>query len=332
MVAPPGPGPTTPCAVRAQGLVKRYGTTTALDGLDLAVESGTVHGLLGPNGAGKTTVVRVLATLLRAEAGTAQVAGFDVHREPARVRARIGLTGQFAAVDQLLTGRENLALFGRLLHLGRRDARRRADELLAQFDLTDAADRPVREYSGGMGRRLDLAASLILDPDVLFLDEPTTGLDPRSRAAVWEAVRALAGAGTTVLLTTQYLEEADRLADRVSVIDRGLVIAEGPVDDLKQRTGAERLELVLSADDDPELAQRILERVGTTDPHYEPASRRLYVPVADGVAALVTAARDLHSAGVTPEDLGIRRPTLDDVFLQLTGHATTSAADEEVPA
>jgi ABC-2 type transport system ATP-binding protein len=316
-------------AVDARGLVKRYGDVRALDGVDLQVVRGTVQGLLGPNGAGKTTAVRSLATLVRFDEGHASVAGYDVRREPDAVRSRIGLTGQYAAVDEMLSGRQNLVLFGRLLHLGRAGARQRAEELLERFALTDAADRPVRTYSGGMRRRLDLAASLVLSPDVLFLDEPTTGLDPRSRIDVWDAVRALVADGTTVLLTTQYLEEADQLADQIAVIDHGRIIAEGTADELKRRTGGDHLEVALRADADLEEAAGIVARAVdaradvTTDPP------RVTVAVRDRVAAMTAVVRELDAAGIVPDDLALRRPTLDDVFLELTGRRAD--ADHDAP-
>jgi ABC-2 type transport system ATP-binding protein len=316
--------PASPYAVLAEGLVKRYGGRNALDGLDLAVRRGTVHGLLGPNGAGKTTAVRVLATLVRPDGGRAAVAGHDVAREPARVRRRIGLTGQYAAVDEILTGRQNLEMFGRLFHLGAGRARRRAGELLERFELTEAADRPLRTYSGGMRRRLDLAAGMILAPEVLFLDEPTTGLDPRSRNEVWEAVRSLVAGGTTVLLTTQYLEEADRLADRVTVIERGVRIADDTPAALKSAVGGDRVEVVLHDVADVPAAAGILARVADEGarPYADPVERRVHAPVTDRVAALTEVARSLRDEGIGVEDIGLRRPTLDEVFLRLTGHRT----------
>ncbi|MFV2173247.1 ATP-binding cassette domain-containing protein [Actinomadura sp. LOL_011] len=305
-------------AVDAAGLRKTYGETRALDGLDLRVPAGTVHGLLGPNGAGKTTCVRVLATLARPDGGRAVVAGHDVARDAERVRTRIGLVGQHAAFDEVLTGRQNLVMFGRLYHLGVRTARRRADELLERFRLAGAADRPAGQYSGGMRRRLDLAAGMVLAPSVLFLDEPTTGLDPRSRIEVWDAVRTLADAGTTVLLTTQYLEEADRLADAISVIDRGRVIADGTPDELKSRLGGDHLEVVL---EDPAALARAAEavaRVAGTEPEVDADALTVGAPVADRVGALTGAVRALDEAGVRVADIGVRRPTLDEVFLHLT--------------
>ncbi|MEU0549572.1 ATP-binding cassette domain-containing protein [Micromonospora sp. NPDC005979] len=313
--------------VVAEGLGKRYGPTRALDSFDLAVPAGTVYGLLGPNGAGKTTAVRILATLLRFDAGRASVAGYDVLRQPDEVRARIGLTGQYAAVDETLSGRQNLELFGRLFRLGRRAARRRADELLERFGLQDAAGRSAGEYSGGMRRRLDLAASLIRTPRVLFLDEPTTGLDPRSRNQVWDLVRTLVADGTTVLLTTQYLEEADQLANRVSVIDAGRVVAEGSPDELKAMTGGDRVEVVVRDAAALTRAARVIASICGAEPEVEPEVRRLSVPVADRVAGLVDVVRALDDAGVAVEDIGLRRATLDEAFLYLTGHRTDEARE-----
>lgn len=312
-------------AVQAEALEKRYGEKRALAGFDLHVRRGTVHGLLGPNGAGKTTAVRALATLLSLDSGRALVAGVDVRREPRRVRAKIGLTGQYAAVDEMLTGRQNLEMFGRLFHLGGGRARRRAVELLAQFDLVDAADNGVDTYSGGMRRRLDLAASMILAPDVLFLDEPTTGLDPRGRGEVWVAIRELVAGGTTVLLTTQYLEEADRLASRVTVIDQGRAIADDTPDELKNTVGGDRIEVVVSDAADLDTALRAVSRVAANVPQTDPAERRVHAAVTDRVAALTDVARTLQDAGVAVEDIGLRRPSLDDVFLRLTGHRTEPA-------
>ncbi|SEG10208.1 ABC-2 type transport system ATP-binding protein [Thermomonospora echinospora] len=314
-------------AVLAQGVRKRYGGgTTALDGLDLAVAPGTVHGLLGPNGAGKTTCVRILATLLTLDGGRAEVAGFDVLREPARVRRRIGLVGQHAAVDEVLSGRQNLEMFGRLHHLPTRAARRRADELLERFGLRDAGRRPAGEYSGGMRRRLDLAAGMIMAPAVLFLDEPTTGLDPRGRSEVWETVRALAEDGTTVLLTTQYLEEADRLAGRISVVDRGRVIAEGTPDELKSGLGADRVDVVLRDPAALPAAADLLSGATGARVETDPDTRRLSAPVTDRVAALIEVVRALDGAGIDAEDIALRRPTLDEVFLHLTADRAEEAA------
>ncbi|MBO2451041.1 ATP-binding cassette domain-containing protein [Actinomadura barringtoniae] len=305
-------------AVLAEGLTKRYGDTVALAGLDLTVEPGTVHGVLGPNGAGKTTAVRILTTLTRPGGGTARVAGFDVVREPARVRAAIGLVGQHAAVDEILGGRQNLVMFGRLHHLGVRAARTRAEELLERFRLTDAADRPAGAYSGGMRRRLDLAASMILAPPVLFLDEPTTGLDPRGRNEVWESVRTLVGGGTTVLLTTQYLEEADQLADRISVIDHGRVIAGDTPDGLKARIGGDRIDVVVRDAADLAATAEIIGRIGGRGADVHADTGHVGAAVTDRVAALTEAVRALDSAGIAVEDIGLRRPTLDEVFLRLT--------------
>lgn len=308
-------------AIRAEGLVKRFGKTQALAGLNLEVEQGTVLGLLGPNGAGKTTAVRILTTLLIPDAGHATVAGLDVVRQADALRARIGLTGQYAAVDELLTGRENLEMVGRLYHLPKRVARQRADELLARFDLTDAATRVVKTYSGGMRRRLDLAASLIVAPPVLFLDEPTTGLDPRSRLAMWAVIGELVAGGTTLLLTTQYLEEADQLAHRIAVIDHGAVIAEGTSDALKVQIGGERLAIVVARGSDLDAAARALRPYAEGEPLVDAEERTVHIPVTNGGRLLPHVVRDLDAAGVQLDDLGLRRPTLDDVFLTLTGHA-----------
>ena len=305
-------------AVQVAGLRKRYGDKAALDGFDLDVRAGTVHGLLGPNGAGKTTAVRVLATLLRADSGTAIVAGHDVAREPARVRERIGLVGQHAAVDEVLGGRDNLVMFGRLFHLGKREAARRADHLLERFGLADAGGKPVKKYSGGMRRRLDLAASLILRPAVLFLDEPTTGLDPRGRNEVWAAVRALVADGTTVLLTTQYLDEADQLASQISVLNHGRVVAGGTPDELKSRIGGDRLDVVVRAEADLAAATAVVKGVAGADPEVDPDNRRLSAPVRDRVAALTETVRVLDARGIPVEDIALRRPTLDEVFLRMT--------------
>jgi len=308
-------------AVSVKGIVKRFGETVALGGVDLEVPPGTVFGLLGPNGAGKTTLVRVLATLLSPDAGRAQVFGRDVTDDAPAVRELIGLTGQFAAVDEILTGRENLEMFGRLFDLSREAASRRATELLERFDLADAADRPARTYSGGMRRRLDLASSLTTEPRILFLDEPTTGLDPRSRIAIWGIVRDLVRDGTTVLLTTQYLEEADELADRIAVIDHGKVIAEGTGNELKDRVGGHLLEVELVNAGQREQACVALAAVGCSAPAPDERRDRLVVPApsGDGLEMIEEAASALRRAGIGVSDLGLRRPTLDDVFLQLTG-------------
>ncbi|ROT27294.1 ATP-binding cassette domain-containing protein [Micromonospora sp. HM5-17] len=323
-------------AVVAEGLRKRYGTTWALDGLDLTVPAGTVYGMLGPNGAGKTTAVRILTTLLRFDAGRARVAGYDVVRQAARVRDVIGLTGQYAAVDEILSGRQNLILFGRLHHLPRRAAQRRADELLERFGLAEVADRSAGTYSGGMRRRLDLAASMIMTPRLLVLDEPTTGLDPRSRNQLWTVVRELAANGTTVLLTTQYLEEADQLADRICVIDAGRMVAEGTSSELKARIGADRIELVVRDVADLATAAEILERLAAGPVTVDAEIRQLGAPVADRVAALGDVMRALEAAAVVVEDIALRRPTLDEAFLHLTGHsarpvARSDRAGEPVP-
>ena len=314
--------------IQAEGLSLRYGTVQALDGLDLAVRAGTVVGLLGPNGAGKTTTVRILTTLLRADAGRASVLGLDVVRDARVLRSRIGVSGQYAAVDEDLTGRENLEMVGRLYHLGARPSRARADELLERFDLVDAARRPVKQYSGGMRRRLDLAGALVAQPEVLFLDEPTTGLDPRSRLGMWEVIADLVAEGTTVLLTTQYLEEADRLADRIAVIDRGRVIAEGTSDTLKAEVGGERVEVTVGPDADLAVARELLRPLAVGEIGTDEHTRTLTAPVSGGTGTLVTALRALDDAGVPVLDAGLRRPTLDDVFLTLTGHAAqTGPAD-----
>jgi ABC transporter DrrB family efflux protein len=307
-------------AVHVEGLVKRFGATTALAGVDLEVEEATVFGLLGPNGAGKTTLVRVLTTLLAPDTGSAEIFGRDVVRDAAGVRELVALTGQFAAIDEILTGRENLQMFGRLFDLSAADARRRANELLERFDLADAADRPARTYSGGMRRRLDLASSLLTRPRVLFLDEPTTGLDPRSRNEIWAVVRELVREGTTLLLTTQYLEEADQLAEQIAVIDHGRVIAQGTGSELKDRVGGQFLEVELVSAAERERARAALAGVGCDEP--EPGERlaQLTLPAPrDGLEMIEDAASALRKADIAVSDLGLRRPTLDDVFLQLTG-------------
>src|SRR3954447_18425767 len=315
-------------AVVAEGLVKRYGDVTALDGLSLAVPAGTVLGVLGPNGAGKTTTVRVLTTLLRPDAGRARVADVDVLANPREVRRRIGLSGQYAAVDEYLTGYENLDMVGRLYHLGRRRSSQRARELLERFRLSAAADRPVKTYSGGMRRRLDLAGALVADPEVLFLDEPTTGLDPRGRNDMWDVIKDLVSGGTTLLLTTQYMEEAEQLAHNIVVIDRGQIIAEGTADQLKSQVGGERLEVVVAEPGRIDEARQLLARVATGDPTTDEHVRRISVPVGTGTASLVEALRRLDASGIAVSDVALRRPTLDDVFLTLTGHM---AEDDERP-
>ena len=318
-------------AVVAEGLVKRYGEVTALDGLSLRVPAGSVLGVLGPNGAGKTTTVRVLTTLLRPDAGRARVADIDVLANPREVRRRIGVSGQYAAVDEYLTGYENLDMVGRLYHLGRRRSAERARELLERFRLSAAANRPVKTYSGGMRRRLDLAGALVADPEVLFLDEPTTGLDPRSRQDMWQVIADLVAGGTTLLLTTQYLEEADRLASRIIVVDAGRVIAEGTADELKDRLGGERLEVVVADGSRLPEARSLLGVVGSGEVTVDVRARRLSVPVSGGTAALVDALRRLDDVGVEVQDVALHRPTLDDVFLTLTGRAATvtEAPDED---
>ena len=318
----------TPYAIETVDLRKSFGDVHAVDGVDLRVPAGSILGLLGPNGAGKTTTVRILTTLLRPDSGSARVAGFDVVRDEDKLRSHIGLAGQYAAVDENLTGQENLEMVGRLYHLGGAASRRRADELLVQFDLREAAGRLVRTYSGGMRRRLDLAASLVARPPVLFLDEPTTGLDPRSRLALWRTIEEAVAGGTTVLLTTQYLDEADRLADSIAVIDHGRVIAEGTSDDLKARVGGDRLELTL---EDPSqcresidvLAPMAEERPTTQD-------GIVIVPLRHRHGSIAEAVRRLDERGVAIEDIAMRRPTLDDVFLTLTGHMAEGEDQDDV--
>ncbi|GAA3393703.1 ATP-binding cassette domain-containing protein [Cryptosporangium minutisporangium] len=311
--------------IRAEGLVKRFGTVAALDGVDLSIPAGTVYALLGPNGAGKSTAIRVLATLLRPDAGRATVAGFDVVDSAEEVRHRIGLAGQYAAVDELLTGRANLRLVGRLSRLSRADARRRADELIERFDLAAVADKLVRTYSGGTRRRLDLAASLLVAPDVLFLDEPTTGLDPRNRAVMWDLIRELVAEGTTVLLSTQYLEEADRLAGRIAVIDQGRVVAEGTPAQLKATVAGERLDVVVVHHGEIPAAVDALREVTGAEPSVDQDTLRISAP-ASAVDTLLGVVRELDGAGVALADIGLRESTLDEVFLQLTGAGTERAA------
>jgi ABC-2 type transport system ATP-binding protein len=322
---------TSTNAITAEGLVKIYKSrkseVRALDGLDLEVQEGTVLGLLGPNGAGKTTTVRILATLLRPDAGRATVAGFDVVKQANQLRSVIGLSGQFAAVDENLTGRENLWMFGRLYQLPSAEAHRRGNELLEQFELADAADRTVKTYSGGMRRRLDLASALIGRPQLLFLDEPTTGLDPRSRLGMWDVIRGLVREGTTLLLTTQYLEEADALADTIAVVDHGRIIARGTADELKSQVGGERIEVVVRDRGAVPRAMDVLSADCHGEVTLDEHARKLTVPASGGGASvLVQVVRDLDEAGITIDDIGLRRPTLDDVFLALTGHAAELAA------
>jgi ABC-2 type transport system ATP-binding protein len=312
-------------AIEVRGLVKRFGEVHALDGVDLTVGQGQIVGLLGPNGAGKTTLVRILATLLQADAGSAHVLGLDVRNDAAALRERIGLAGQYAAVDENLTGLENLTMVGRLYGTSRKDAKARGRELLERFDLVDAGGRPTKTYSGGMRRRLDLAAALVAKPPVLYLDEPTTGLDPRSRLSLWAVLEGLVAEGTTALLTTQYLDEADRLADTIAVIDHGRLIAEGTSDELKDRLGGERLEIRLEVGADPQQAVGALASMSDEPPAIDGELVRVSVRERDG--AIMEAVRRLDEAGVGVEDLALRRPTLDDVFLALTGHAA-----EETPA
>jgi ABC-2 type transport system ATP-binding protein len=315
-------------AIAAEGLIKHYGKTRALAGLDLTVPQGTVYGLLGPNGAGKTTSVRVFATLLRPDGGRARVLGNDVASQAAEVRKVIGLTGQYAALDEYLTGRANLVMIGQLSRLTAAAARRRADELLERFDLTEAANRPVKTYSGGMRRRLDLSASLIGRPEVLFLDEPTTGLDPNARAMMWDIVRGLAADGTTILLTTQYLEEADQLAARIAVIDRGIVIAEGTSAELKSSVGGEHLEIALAVDQDLEAAMTALKPFSKNTITSNDVGTHLSVPVSPEEGLTTRVVRALDAAGVAVNDVTIRRASLDDVFFTLTGHASVTDSSE----
>jgi ABC-2 type transport system ATP-binding protein len=313
-----------PGGVLAEGLVKRFGSFTALDGVDFRVAEGTVVGLLGPNGAGKTTTIRILTTLLQPDGGRAEVAGYDVVTQPHLVRATIGLTGQYAAVDEELTGRENLVLVGRLCRLAKNRAKERADRMLTAFSLADAGDRLLRTYSGGMRRRLDLAGSLMVSPPVLFLDEPTTGLDPRSRLELWDVIEELRDQGTTIVLTTQYLEEADQLAQSISVIDGGNIIAEGTADELKARVGGDVLDLTLCDRHRLDTAADLIARtfgLARDDLVVDPDLGRIQTPVSTGAVALTEAVRALDAVGLELADLTLRRPSLDDVFLKLTGHA-----------
>jgi ABC-2 type transport system ATP-binding protein len=319
-------------AIKASGLAKAYGDVIALNGIDIEVEQGTVLGLLGPNGSGKTTTVRILATLLQADSGSASVGGFNVATQPDEVRSVIGLTGQYAAVDEYLTGRENLELFGRLFHLSKFDAAKRATELLDRFDLSDAADRGIKGYSGGMRRRLDLAASLIGRPNVLFLDEPTTGLDPRSRQGMWAVIEDLISEGTTVLLTTQYLEEADQLANRIVVLDHGNVIAKGTSNELKSQVGGDRIEIVCESAQDVARAASLIQEFGSAPATTEEVVKTVLLPVAGGSTAIVNIVRKLDENKIAIADIALRRPTLDDVFLSLTGHATEDNQESAAPA
>jgi ABC-2 type transport system ATP-binding protein len=319
----------TTAMIEAIGLHKSFGETHALAGLDFDVKEGTILCMLGPNGAGKTTAVRILTTLTRPDAGTATVAGIDVQRHPAEVRNKIGVAGQYAALDELLTGRENLEMVGRLYRVGAKDARSRATALIEHFELTDAADRIVKNYSGGMRRRLDLGAALMAEPPVIFLDEPTTGLDPKGRLSMWDLIEELAREGTTVLMTTQYLEEADRLADDIVVIDHGRAIARGTALELKQQVGGERLEITISDSPYLDAARRVLEALGEGPAHVDEEARRVSVAVRSHDGVLTRAIRELDAAGVHVDDIGFRRPTLDAVFLSLTGRPAEEKVEVE---
>ena len=316
-------------AIRAIGLTKHFGDVMALDGLDLHVPEGTVLGVLGPNGAGKTTAVSILTTLLEPDGGEATIAGADLRTQPELVRERIGLSGQYAAVDEVLTGYENLEMIGRLYRLGRARARARATELLERFDLVDAANRPVKTYSGGMRRRLDLAGALVAEPPVLFLDEPTTGLDPRSRLELWSVIRELVGRGATLLLTTQYLEEADQLADEILVIDHGRELARGTAHQLKLQVGGERIHVTVDAPEHLAVAEKVLSGLSVGDVEVDVEARSLLAPISGGARVLTTALRQLDDHGVEISDVGLRRPTLDDVFLTLTGHVAEPETDSD---
>lgn len=309
--------------VDVHDVVRTFGDVKALDGVSLSFEPGIIYGLLGPNGAGKTTLIRVLATLLKPTSGSASVAGIDVVADPDAVRTRIGLAGQFAAVDAYQTGRENVEMVGRLYNLSKREAKRRTDEVLERIDLIDAADRQVKTYSGGMRRRLDLAASMVGRPEVLFLDEPTTGIDPRSRLDIWSLIEDLVEGGTTILLTTQYLDEADQLAARIGVIDRGTMIAEGTADELKDMVGGSVVQLTVRAEDRSTVSE-ILRSVAGDDPKVDDSNGRMSIP-ASSAQTLLTVARKLEESSITPDDIGLRKPTLDDVFLSITGHVAENA-------